>query len=80
MTLPQVNVGEIYEDAQGNRWIVSHHYDEPTVGMSQLIPYYSGDPVAPPKMFGGRSGFMWNGFKKIADAPVSRPTTKAGSS
>ncbi|WP_156936683.1 hypothetical protein [Chelativorans sp. J32] len=63
------NPGEIYEDENGDRWLVTGLYLEPTVEMQRIEARWSDEQPGPMKQFGGVSGLMWKGFRKIADAP-----------
>lgn len=64
--------GEIYQDQCGKRWLVTHCYTEPTVGLQEIRPLLR-DEDRPGQMFGGVSGLMWNGFVKLHDAPPADP-------
>lgn len=61
--------GEIYEDAQGNRWIVMWTIREPSLCAQRLQPRYRPDDDMPQQQSGGVSGLMWQGFKKVLEAP-----------
>jgi hypothetical protein len=64
--------GEIYEDEKGNRWLVVSMCQEPTVTMQAIEPFREDCPP-PKRLSGGVSGYMWQGFRKIADAPDQTP-------
>jgi hypothetical protein len=60
--------GEIYEDKNGDRWLVMSLCNEPTVTMQRLLPQWDNAPPAF-KQSGGIHGLMWDGFKKVLNAP-----------
>lgn len=72
MSVRGARPGEIYEDKNGYRWLVTSTCDEPTVHMQQIVPIWGEDQPRPPSQGGGVTGGMWNGFKKIADAAEPR--------
>lgn len=61
-------VGEIYEDRNGSRWIVTGYWTDPVVIMQKIEPYWDAE-MEPIKLQGGVRGQMWDGFKKVLDAP-----------
>lgn len=69
---PQVP-GEIYEDKKGNRWLVVTVCNEPTVRMQRIHPVWDSDSPPPESQHGGMTGLMWDGFKKVLDAPRDEP-------
>lgn len=75
MSVQGWNVGEIYEDKHGGRWLVTSGCREPTVTMQRIMPIWGDNPIAPSSQTGGVSGLIWDGFKKIADAPEPRVAT-----
>lgn len=77
MSVYVFNIGEIYEDKNGNRWLVTGGWTEPTVEMQRIEPIWSDGLPAPTKQFGGVNGLMWDGFEKILEAPKQRHTSKA---
>lgn len=69
MSVRGANPGEIYEDDEGHRWLVTSVCNEPTVGMQRIEPRWHDGGPAPFSQRGGVSGLMWKGFRKIAEAP-----------
>jgi hypothetical protein len=65
--------GEIYEDSKGRRWLVMSLCNEPTVTMQQVLPQWHENTMMPFTQSGGITGLMWNGFKKVLDAPAETP-------
>ena len=72
---PQVP-GEIYEDKNGNRWLVISICNEPTVRMQRIEPAWNATDIATVQ-HGGMTGMMWDGFKKVLDAPGEPPERTA---
>lgn len=64
--------GEIWEDANGQRWLVIGMWDEPTVTMQAIHQQWDENGTPPARKHGGVSGLMWHGFRKVLDAPKFR--------
>lgn len=55
--------GDIYEDANGKKWLVYGICQEPTVFAEELEVIHPNPAV---RKIGGVNGFMWDGFKRIS--------------
>jgi hypothetical protein len=64
--------GQIYEDANGDRWLVKHCCMEPSVTMQRIEPQWGEGHPPPFEQGGGVTGLMWQGFKKVLEAPVGK--------
>lgn len=73
MSINPQSPGEIYEDNKGDRWLVVSMCQEPTVTMQQIQPVWHDSDARPYQQGGGVTGLMWQGFRKIADAPTRHP-------
>ena len=73
MSIRPESPGEIYEDKNGNRWLVMSLCNEPTVKMQRIVAHWSEGQPVPQQQEGGITGLMWDGFKKVLDAQRKKP-------
>lgn len=69
MSIRPESPGEIYEDKHGYRWLVVMVCNDPTVTMQMIQPFWGEGRGAPNQQGGSIYGLMWDGFRKIAEAP-----------
>lgn len=69
MSIRPESPGEIYEDKNGERWLVVSLCNDPTVTMQRIEPQWSDEAPKPYRQGGGIHGLMWEGFRKVLDAP-----------
>ena len=69
MSIRPESPGEIYEDKHGYRWLVVMMCNEPTVTMQMIQPHWGKGRDEPSEQGGSIYGLMWDGFRKIAEAP-----------
>lgn len=72
MSIHNASSGEIYEDKNGDRWIVMWTINEPSVCVQRVQPRYRVDDEMPEKKSGGVNGLMWQGFKRVLESSARK--------
>lgn len=73
MSVHDAEIGDVYADEHGKLWRVVALFREPTVRVQEIEKI--GDYPVPVSKFGGVSGYMWTGFKRIhRPAPLAPKT------